>query len=64
VPRVVLFDLGPGVINAVRASPFGELFRPGNLVNENAGAGSNWAKAHNAHNKKDWVRILMNPPVL
>jgi tubulin beta len=46
VPRAVLFDLEPGVIGAVRASPLGELFRPGNLVNRNAGAGSYWAKAH------------------
>jgi tubulin beta len=33
VPRAVFFDLEPGVIDAVRASPLGELFRPGNLVN-------------------------------
>jgi tubulin beta len=31
VPRTVLFE--PGMIGAVRASPLGELFRPGNLVN-------------------------------
>jgi tubulin beta len=43
VPRAVLFDLEPGVIDTVRASPLGEFFRPGNLVNPNAGAGSNWA---------------------
>jgi tubulin beta len=42
----VLFDLGPCVIDAVRASRLGELLRPGNLANENAGAGNNWAKAH------------------
>jgi tubulin beta len=30
-PRTVLFE--PGIIDAVRASPLGELFRPGNLVN-------------------------------
>ena len=46
VPRAVLFDLEPGVIDAVRASPLGELFRPDNLVNQNAGAGNNWAKGH------------------
>jgi hypothetical protein len=40
VPRAVLFDLEPGVIDAVRASPLGELFRPDNLVNQNAGAGN------------------------
>jgi hypothetical protein len=37
----VLFELEPGVINAVRASKLGDLFRPGNPVNRNAGAGSN-----------------------
>jgi tubulin beta len=42
VPRAVFFE--PGMIDAVRASPLGELFRPGNLVNRNAG--NNWAKAH------------------
>jgi tubulin beta len=30
-PRAVFFE--PGVIDAARASPLGELFRPGNLVN-------------------------------
>jgi tubulin beta len=43
-PRALLIE--PGMINAVRASPLGELFRPGNLVNQNAGAGNNWAKGH------------------
>jgi tubulin beta len=43
---VELFDLEPGVISAVRASPLGEIFRLGNLVNQNAGAGNNWPKAH------------------
>jgi tubulin beta len=46
LPRAVLFNLEPGVIGAVRASPLGEVFRPSNLVNQNAGAGSNWAMAH------------------
>jgi tubulin beta len=41
VPRAVLFDLEPGVIDAVRAMPLGELFRPGNLVNRIAGAENN-----------------------
>jgi hypothetical protein len=34
------------VIGAVSASPHGELFRLGNLLNKNAGAGNNWAKGH------------------
>jgi tubulin beta len=44
VPRSVLFDLEPGVIGALRASPLGVLFRPGNLVKQNAGAGNYWDK--------------------
>jgi tubulin beta len=44
VPRAVFFE--PGMIDAVRASPLGELYRPGNLVNQNAGEGKNWAKGH------------------
>jgi len=46
VPRAILFDLEPGVIDAVRASPLGGIFRPDNLINQNAGAGNNWAKGH------------------
>jgi tubulin beta len=46
VARAVLFDLKPGDIGAVRASLLGELFCPGNLVNQNAGASNNWAKTH------------------
>jgi tubulin beta len=42
----VLFDLEPGVIDTVRASPLGEFFHPDILVNQNAGAESNWAKRH------------------
>jgi tubulin beta len=37
VPSAVFFDLEPGVIDAVRAPPLGELFRPGNLVNHTRG---------------------------
>jgi tubulin beta len=46
VHRAVLLNLEPGVIGAVRASPLGELFRPGKLANQKAGAGNNWAKGH------------------
>jgi hypothetical protein len=45
MPRAVLFDLELGVIGALRVSPLGELFCPGIFVNENTGAGSDWAKA-------------------
>jgi tubulin beta len=44
VPRAVFFDIEPGVIEAFRASPVGELFRPGNLVRHTRW--QNWAKGH------------------
>ena len=46
VPRAVLVDLEPGTMDAVRAGPFGQLFRPDNFVFGQAGAGNNWAKGH------------------
>ncbi|KAI4204044.1 MAG: hypothetical protein LQ350_001437 [Teloschistes chrysophthalmus] len=46
VPRAVLVDLEPGTMDAVRGSPFGQLFRPDNFVFGQSGAGNNWAKGH------------------
>ena len=46
VPRAVLVDLEPGTMDAVRAGPFGALFRPDNFVFGQSGAGNNWAKGH------------------
>lgn len=39
-------DLEPGTMDAVRAGPFGQLFRPDNFVFGQTGAGNNWAKGH------------------
>jgi len=46
VPRAILLDLEPGVMDSVRAGPFGQLFRPDNFVFAQSGAGNNWAKGH------------------
>lgn len=46
VPRAVLVDLEPGVLDVVRTGPVGKLFRPSNFVFGQAGAGNNWAKGH------------------
>ena len=46
VPRAVLMDLEPGTMDAVRAGPFGQVFRPDNFVFGQSGAGNNWAKGH------------------
>ena len=46
VPRSVLVDLEPGVIEGIRSSPIGGLFRPDNIITSQNGAGNNWAKGH------------------
>lgn len=46
VPRSVLVDLEPGVIDAVKSSPYGQLFKPDNYIAGSSGAGNNWAKGH------------------
>jgi hypothetical protein len=42
----VLMDLETCVINAVTLVAARRALLPGNLVNQNAGAGNNWAKGH------------------
>jgi len=46
VPRSILVDLEPGVLDGIKAGPMGGLFRPDNYVNAQSGAGNNWAKGH------------------
>jgi hypothetical protein len=45
VSRALLFDLEPGVIDPMSASPLGELFSPDSHVNKNVGAEYNFIKA-------------------
>lgn len=44
VPRAILCDLEPGSLDCIRASCYGQLFRPDNFVFGTSGAGNNWAK--------------------
>jgi len=46
VPRAVLVDLEPGVIDSVKSSAYGQLFKPDNFIAGASGAGNNWAKGH------------------
>jgi len=46
VPRAVLMDLEPGTMEACRQGTYGKIFRPGNFVFGQSGAGNNWAKGH------------------
>ena len=51
VPRAVLVDLEPGVVDMVRSGRYGQLFRPDNFVDAQSGAGNNWAKGHYTEGK-------------
>ena len=46
VPRAILTDLEPGVMDSIRASHNGRLFKPDNIIYGNTGAGNNFAKGH------------------
>ena len=42
VPRACIVDLEPGIIDVIKASPMGELFKPDNMCFGASGAGNNW----------------------
>lgn len=44
VPRAVLMDLEPSVIDSVRGGKYGKLYKPDNCIKGSSGAGNNWAK--------------------
>lgn len=48
IPRAVLIDLEPRVINMIRNSPFSALYNPENIFvsKEGGGAGNNWASGY------------------
>lgn len=48
IPRALLLDLEPRVINSIQSSEYGDLYNPENifLSKEGGGAGNNWAKGY------------------
>lgn len=48
IPRSILIDLEPRVINNILSSPFGSLYNPENvfLTTDGGGAGNNWAQGY------------------
>jgi len=46
VPRAINFDLEVGVLDSIRKSSIGTLFKPMNMIAGQSGAGNNWAKGH------------------
>lgn len=57
VPRAILMDLEPGTMDAVRAGPFGQLFRPDNFVFGQTGKYS----VRTMRNSQPFVRTLFSP---
>merc|ERR1711898_11574 len=46
VPRAINFDLEQGVLDSLKQSEFGKIYRQSNLIAGSSGAGNNWAKGH------------------
>jgi tubulin gamma len=58
IPRALLLDLEPRVINSIQSSEYGDLYNPENifLSKEGGGAGNNWAKGYgNAEKVQDEI---------
>ncbi|KAJ7074368.1 gamma tubulin [Mycena amicta] len=50
IPRAILIDLEPRVINGILTSPYANLYNPENIFvsKDGGGAGNNWAQGHSA----------------
>lgn len=46
IPRALLIDLEPRVINQIRNSEYKNLFNPENYFYDQDGAGNNWGKGY------------------
>jgi len=46
VPRAILVDLEPGILEVIKAAPTGKMFKPDNFIFGASGAGNNWGKGH------------------
>lgn len=53
IPRAILLDLEPRVINNIRDSPYANLYNPENILvsNEGGGAGNIWAYGYSQGEK-------------
>ncbi|KAF8636557.1 hypothetical protein AX17_003369 [Amanita inopinata Kibby_2008] len=53
IPRAILVDLEPRVINNILASPYANLYNPENIFvsKDGGGAGNNWAQGYSAGEK-------------
>jgi len=53
IPRAILIDLEPRVINTIQTSEYSELYNPENIFisKDGGGAGNNWAKGYSSAEK-------------
>ena len=58
VPRACLVDLEPGIMDVIKASPMGALFKPDNMCFGPSGAGNNWY-VHMSHIPIDSNQVLL-----
>ena len=59
IPRAVLLDLEPRVINTIMNSPYANLYNPENiyLSKDGGGAGNNWASGYHSVSWTDnWLQ--------
>lgn len=59
IPRAVLLDLEPRVINTIMNSPYANLYNPENiyLSKHGGGAGNNWASGYS----QVWLKTHSDP---
>ena len=57
VPRACLVDLEPGIMDVIKASPMGPLFKPDNMTFGASGAGNNWYV--DIDSKKTTFRLIL-----
>jgi tubulin gamma len=53
IPRALLIDLEPGVINRIKNSEFKHFYNPENFFFDKDGAGNNWAKGYDFADQKE-----------
>ncbi|KAK9504299.1 hypothetical protein O3M35_010664 [Rhynocoris fuscipes] len=46
IPRAITVDLDPSIVDKIRSSPYGRIFRPEFFITGQQGTGNNWAKGH------------------
>ncbi|ETO21912.1 tubulin, beta chain, partial [Reticulomyxa filosa] len=46
VPRAILVDLEPGILESIKAAPTAKMFKSDNFISGKDGTGNNWGKGY------------------